>query len=54
LDDTKTFIETVEEADKIIPANPTANDIANIAQKGIPADGYINIPPSTGITWPVI
>ncbi|MDR1905122.1 MAG: ABC transporter substrate-binding protein [Treponema sp.] len=52
LGDAKAFIEAIEEADKIILANPIAPDIVEIAQKyvNVPEQAIINSNPKLGFT----
>ncbi|MDR0638516.1 MAG: ABC transporter substrate-binding protein [Spirochaetaceae bacterium] len=52
LDDAKVFIEAIEEADKIILANPTASDIVDIAQKYVTVSrqAIIDSNPKLGFT----
>jgi NitT/TauT family transport system substrate-binding protein len=53
LEDAKVFIEAIEEADKIILANPVAPDIVAIAQKYVPnvsEQAIINSNPKLGFT----
>jgi NitT/TauT family transport system substrate-binding protein len=52
LDDAKVFIEAIEEADKIILANPIAPDIVDIALKyvTVPRQAVINSNPKLGFT----
>ncbi|MDR1469586.1 MAG: ABC transporter substrate-binding protein [Spirochaetaceae bacterium] len=52
LDDATVFIEAIEEADKIILANPAASDIVDIAQKYVTVSrqAIINSNPKLGFT----
>jgi NitT/TauT family transport system substrate-binding protein len=52
LDDAKVFIEAIEEADKIILANPVADDIVDIAQKYVTVSrqAIVNSNPKLGFT----